>query len=89
MKVPLSRLVAVWIRDLAIAYAAGLVVGAPLATAVVWGTGRRSLVTPIIVISMVAMLYWRRRITMRDCAHVGRRDAGSRLGVAKQGCPAM
>lgn len=89
MNVPLSRVLAAWVRDLAIAYAAGLVVGAPLATAVVWITGRRPFVTPIIVISMLVMLYWRRRITTRSLVGAGRRGTSSRLDQAKQGCPAM
>ena len=72
----LSRVVGVWIRELAIAYAAGLVVGAPMAMAVVWLTGRRTLVTPVIVVGMVGVLVWRRR-------------APSAVATVKQRCPAM
>ncbi len=50
-----------WVRDIAIAYAGGLVLGAPLALLAVWATGVQRLAPPAMLLAMCAVLHALRR----------------------------
>lgn len=56
-----SRLLFGWSRDLALAYAGGLVIGAPLALAAVWATGTEVAATVALVLSMAGVFVALRR----------------------------
>ena len=56
-----SRLLFGWSRDLALAYAGGLVLGAPLALAAVWITGAEVAATVALVLSMAGVFVALRR----------------------------
>ncbi|BCS33964.1 hypothetical protein TBR22_A31920 [Luteitalea sp. TBR-22] len=55
------RLLVSWIRDVLIAYAGGLVLGAPLALLGVWVTGRESTATVSLLTAMGVLLVGLRR----------------------------
>lgn len=54
-----------WARDIAIAYAAGLAVGAPFALIAVWLTGRERASTVCFLLAMTGVLVVLRRSTDR------------------------
>ena len=52
-----------WFRDLALAYAGGLVLGAPIALVATWWSGLERLSTVCLLLTMVAVLIGARRRT--------------------------
>ncbi len=50
-----------WVRDIAIAYAGGLVLGAPLALLAVWATGVQRLAPVAMLLAMCVVLHALRR----------------------------
>lgn len=61
-----SRSVTVWARDLALAYAGGLVLGAPVALLAVWLTGYEPVATACLLLAMAATFVMLRRRTPRS-----------------------
>ncbi|WP_396627195.1 hypothetical protein [Luteitalea sp.] len=55
------RLLVSWCRDVLIAYAGGLVLGAPVALVAVWLTGRNDAATVSLLAAMAALLVALRR----------------------------
>jgi hypothetical protein len=71
-----------WLRDIALAYAGGLIVGAPVALVAVWITGNDRLVTVCLLIAMTAILVALRRSVAEahasdDAAAPAGRDVGA------------
>jgi hypothetical protein len=64
------RLLLAWIRDLALAYAGGLVLGAPVGLTVVWLTGIEWMVTVCLLVAMALV-----------CIALRRRDARAARAV--------
>jgi len=56
-----SRPVTAWVRDLALAYAGGLVLGAPVALLAVWLTGYEPVATVCLLLAMAATFVMLRR----------------------------
>ena len=57
-----------WVRDIALAYAGGLIIGAPVALAAVWITGNDRLVTACLLIAMTCVLVALRRGVVQEHA---------------------
>jgi hypothetical protein len=76
----LSRAAAV-LRDAAIAYAGGLVVGAPPAVASVWITGHDRLVPPLLLLGMAGVWLAKRRRAARPVS------AERCAPKQREGCP--
>ena len=70
-----SRLLFGWSRDLALAYAGGLVLGAPLALAAVWITGAEVAATVALVLSMAGVFVALRRAAVSAPVASDVRDA--------------
>jgi hypothetical protein len=65
MTVP-SRPLMDWARDLALAYAGGLVLGAPFALTAVWLTGYERIATACLLLAMAVVFAALRRRTPRE-----------------------
>jgi hypothetical protein len=64
-----SRRFLAWIRDVLLAYAGGLVLGAPFALLAVWLTGRDSAATVSLLMAMAGLFFVLRRRDGRSLAH--------------------
>ena len=64
-----SRLSVVWVRDVLIAYAGGLVLGTPFALVAVWLTGRDSAASVSLLTAMVVLFLGLRRRDGRRLEH--------------------
>jgi hypothetical protein len=73
-----SRPLVAWIRDVLLAYAGGLVLGAPFALLAVWLTGRDSAATFGLLMTMAVLFVVRRRRNARPIAKASARLAADR-----------
>jgi len=76
--------IAPWVRDVALAYVGGLVLGAPVAVLVTWLTGVERLTTWCLLAAMGVLLWTLRQQRARrrahDASHV---DAGGTRAIAR------